>query len=245
MKNYLFPMMVAALLSILPIPAEGETTYLYATFDDKALGLPIGMGGASLGEPVSMNDGLITAIVREGPAPTPCLEIQDITDYSAGSVDFEFLGSQEVTTGFLSIAVDLWFHEFGDGNQFELFVREQGSAACSFADIRFLGAGNVLLNDHANPTAVIGTYVTGKVFPVVFNFYLEGGTYDVWLDGLQVVSQQAHGVTGCGIGGVLVGCDHDADLNGKISVDRIRVTDFHQEVAAESPSWGGLRWLYR
>lgn len=245
MKTLFLISLAAATLSLLPVPAEGETTYLDATFDDKAIGEPIGMGGAELGEPVRQNEGLITAIVRQGPSPTRCLEIQDITDFGGGAVGFELLGSQELTTGFLSFAVDVWFHELGDGHQFNLFVREQGSAACNFADLYFLSDGGILLTDHTNPGTIIGSYVTGKVFPVVLNFYLDVGTYDVWLEGAQVVTQQAHGVTGCGIGSVLVGCDHDTDLNGKISVDRIRVTDFHQEVAAAATSWGLVRWLYR
>jgi hypothetical protein len=109
----------------------------------------------------------------------------------------------------------------------------------------FMEDGQVSLADAAHPGDVVGNFVTGKIFPVVLNFYLDGGTYDLWLDGLQVVSQQAHGVTGCGIGSVLIGCAHDPDLEGVISVDGIRVTDLHQEVGTEPLSWGRVRSLYR
>jgi|WetSurMetagenome_2_1015567.scaffolds.fasta_scaffold269719_1 hypothetical protein len=234
-----------SLLALLTAAAPAETTYLNATFDDKPIDTPIGTGGAAVGEPVSFDVGAVSAIVRQGPTPTRTLEIRDTSDYFAGAVQFEFLGSQELNSGFLSIALDLWFHELGDGRQFFIFVREQQFATCSFADIRFYPDGNVALTDHSNSNRMVGTYVTGKRVPVVLNFYLDAGTYDVWLDGAQVVFQQAHGVSGCGIGSVWIGSDTDADLEGVLSLDDIKVTDFHQEVASAPMSWGQVRSLYR
>ncbi len=244
MKGPVFLLLTAALLALPPVSAAAET-YLEATFDDKTVDQPIGTGGAEVGEPITVNEGDITAIVRAGPTPTRCIEIRDVDNYMAGAVTFEFLGSQEVTSGFLSIAVNLWFHELGPGRQFTLYVREQGGAACTFASLNFLEDGRVYLDDAAHPGDLVGDYVTGKIFPVVLNFYLEAGTYDLWLDGRQVVSQQAHGVAGCGIGSIMIGCSNDADLEGVLSVDGIRVTDFHQEVGSEPLSWGRVRSLYR
>ena len=47
MKTLFLISLAAATLSLLPVPAEGETTYLDATFDDKAIGEPIGMAATS------------------------------------------------------------------------------------------------------------------------------------------------------------------------------------------------------
>jgi hypothetical protein len=245
MKVLLLLLVAIPLLALPTMQACADTTYLEATFDDKPVDQPIGTGGPSVGEPIGVTEGYITAMVRQGPTPSRCIEIQDANDYGAGAVTFEFLGSQEITSGFLSIAFDLWFHQIGEGHSFFVSVREQGSSAKSFANVDFVSDGNVVLTDAAHGGSVIGTYVTGKVFPVVLNYNMEAGTYDVWLDGLQVVFNQSHGVTDRGIGRVHVGCTHDPDLDGVLSLDRVRVTDYHLEVAAEPASWGTIRSLFR
>lgn len=207
--------------TILCMPARAEV-YLQANFDDKAVGEAIGTGGAELGEPISVSS-YITATVQGIPMPTPFLEIQDNDDYSAGSVAFEFLGSEEVTTGFVDISANLWFPEY---EIFFLRVREQGGSAAAFTNLTFSGTGSVSCSDANGNVGVIGTYETGRHFPVRVAFNMDQGFYSVWLDGTLVLSMRYHGVVGDGIGRVLFGCSNDADYDGQFYVDDIFVADY-------------------
>ena len=196
--------------------------YLQANFDDKAVGEAIGTGGAELGEPISVSS-YITATVQGTPMPTPFLEIQDNDDYSAGSVAFEFLGSEEVTTGFVDIGANLWFPEY---EQFFLRVREQGGAAAVFTNLTFSATGSVYCDDENGNVGVIGTYETGRHFPVRVAFNMDQGFYSVWLDGTLVLSMRYHGVVGDGVGRVMFGCTNDADYDGHFYVDDLSVADY-------------------
>jgi hypothetical protein len=198
--------------------------HLQADFNDKTIDAPIGTGGASVGEPVEVSPS-ITAIVRAEPMATPSLEIQDNHDYSAGSARFEFLASAEITAGVFAISTDMWFHELSPGFDFFIYIREQGSSANKFGDLRFTPSGSVTLYDSNGYYGNIGTYEIGRVYPVKYEFDMDAGTYDVYLDGVLVVDDRAHGVVDRGVGAVLFGCGHDSDYDGYFNVDNIFVRE--------------------
>ena len=79
---------------------------LDANFDDKTIDAPIGIGGAAVGEPVYVWN--VTAIVRDSPMSSPSLEIHDDDDFGTGSAKFNFLADAEISSGFVSIAADIW-----------------------------------------------------------------------------------------------------------------------------------------
>lgn len=221
-----------------------EQTYLVATFNDKTADVPIGTGGAAVGEPISV-DPLITAFVRSAPFPSRSLEIQDNDTFSAGSLRFEFLNGVEVSSGLVVILADLYFFEFSEGWQFTLYVREAQFSSESFLTARFLLDGNITANDKNSSLGVIGSYQTGQPLSVILAYNMDAGTYDIYLDGVQVVADEPHGVTDRGIGSVLFGCDSDADLAGKFAIDQIRVLDYLPPVAVEPATWGRIKALYR
>jgi len=239
-------LMLVGLLALLmvPAPAAADTIYLEANFDDKPLDVPIGTGGPSLGEPIE-NDPAITAIVRGTPMSSPCLEIQDNDDFSAGSVRFEFLGGVELETGEVGISAMLWFTELSPGYDFRILVREQGTSALSFANIDFISDGSVYAESANSPQSLLGTYDINRVCSFGIIFDMDAGTYDIWLDGQLVLEGEAHGIVGRGVGAVLFGCNHDADLDGHFFVDDILVANYLPTTPSESAGWGQVKALYR
>ncbi|MBM3286851.1 MAG: T9SS type A sorting domain-containing protein [Candidatus Eisenbacteria bacterium] len=211
----------AALLA----PAASATVYLKADFDDKLVGLHIGMGGAALGEPVSRIG--VADTVRGGAMPTPCLDIMDNSTTSAGNLRFEFLESQEVTAGGLVISMNLWFPAY---EQFFIYIREQGTSARSFLNLRFAESGAVSCSDANGDNGVIGSYETGRHYRVWIFFAMDTGLYSVYLDGAPAIISEDHGVTDRGVGAVLLGCSYDTDRDGRFYVDDLSVTDYYPSV---------------
>jgi hypothetical protein len=212
------PLLVLS-LTVVPPPALADTIYLEATFDDKPLDTPIDTGGAELGEPIYV-DFAVIATVRGTPMASPCLELRDNDDLVSEAADFEFIGSAEITTGILAISCNLWFHALAPGYSSYFFVREQGSAAEVFANLRCHPDGSIRHSDENSTWMLIGFYEIGRAYPVSLVFDLDAGTYDVWLDGLLVLDDEDHGITGRGVGSVLFGCSDDPDLEGRFSVER-------------------------
>jgi len=190
-----------------------------ANFNDKAIDAPIGTGGAAVGEPVSVHPA-ITAIVRSSPLPTPSLEIQDNSSTAGNSANFEFLGSQELTTNVVLIAADLWFSEF---EEYSVLVREQGGASRNFMSMSMNSNGDVFYNDGNTVFAIIGSYELNRRYPIRMAFDMGASTYDVWLDGALVLRDETHGVTDRGIGSVQFGVNFDPDTDGRFYVDNISV----------------------
>jgi hypothetical protein len=206
-------------MAVVTLASPAGAQSLYAAFDDKPIDQPIGTRGASFGEPVGV-DPWLTAIVRSGPMGTPSLELQDQDDYMAGAVRFEFEGSVEVASGVFSIAANLWFDAYED---FNLYIREQGSAAASFLSMHFLSGGGVVANDEDSSLGMIGSYEVRRVFPITIVFDMNADTYDVYFDCLRVVHDEPHGVTDRGVGAVLFGTTHDPDFDGRLYLDDLYV----------------------
>jgi hypothetical protein len=237
--NVLVLLMVAFALAVTPSAVAAEIIYLEANFDDKPLDMPIGTGGAEVGEPIEVSSAVV-ATVRGTPMPTPCLEIQDNDDFSAGSAVFEFIGNAEITTGIVAVTCNLWFHELSPGYSSYLSVREQGGAAETFVDLVFSADGSVEHSDKNSFSGVVGAYEVGRLYPVALSFDMDAGTYDVWLDGELLLDDEEHGVIGRGIGRVGFGCTHDPDLESRFSVDQIRVTDTFPAPVAPA-TWGRIK----
>ncbi len=217
----------------------GAATLLSADFAGLTPGQPVGLGGPTVGEPVSVSNCLAT--IRSAPFPSNCLEFDDEADFGTGGAVFEFLEDAEVTTGTVTVSAKLWFAEF-DGYYFHL--REHGGAAKSFNTIYLQESGAVLATDAAGSAGVVGHYEIGRVIELHIVHDLDARTYDLWWDGVLVVNDRAHGVVDRGIGGVYTGIDHDADLDGIFSLDDLLVTT-GPITANEAGSWGGVKAAWR
>lgn len=214
------------LLAILagPLATHAQTTYLVADFDDKPIDMPIGTGGPTVGEPVYVAP-FVDAVVRDTPLPTPCLEISDIDDYYAGSVNFKFLDDAELTTGHLTMTCTLWFNYDETGEGYSVMFREHGGAAFNFLTLRFAGNGEVSCYDTNSYSPPLATYEPGRPVLLKVSFDLDAGTYTIWLDGVGIRWNDSHGIVGSGVGSLLIGCTNDLNTEGTFYIDDILITD--------------------
>jgi hypothetical protein len=147
----------------------------------------------------------------------------------------------EITTGTVVVAADLWFDALADGDSCKVDVREHSSNQSQFAELVFTEDGSIKLDYGGSSTGVIGQFVTDRAFRVILDFDMDGGTFDVWLDGMLVIDDLAHGVTDRGIGKVRFGTLFDADSDGRFYVDAIKVTDYFEATAIDKQSWGRIK----
>jgi hypothetical protein len=224
-------------------PAGADTIYLQADFDDKTIDAEIGTGGPEVGEPVFVSYSVL-ATVRGGPFATPCLELQDDDTYASGFARFEFLGNAEITTGLVVLSADLWFHSLSPGFRFMLAIRESDGTAEEFATLYFQDDGSVWAWDEDSYHGTVASYAVGRPVPLMFTYDMDGGTFDLWLDGQLLLDDEPHGVVGRGVGSIYFGCLDDSDLEGQFCVDNIVVTDSVPTTALGS-TWGQLKDCYR
>ena len=219
-KSLLVLVLIAGVASAAsPVSAQ---LLLDADFDDKTIDAPLGTGGAAVGEPVYI--AYITAIVRSAPFSSPSLEIQDDDDYISGTASFNFLGDAEITTGFVSISADVWLSMV---DNYEIGVRESGSAACFYLNLEFRDSGNARTWDSTGILQIDTGYPTGRAIPIQIIFDMDAGTYDLHYDGGLVLDDRAHGVGGgCGVGSVSFGALDDPDYDGTFYVDNVLVTTY-------------------
>jgi hypothetical protein len=219
-------------------PALPDTLYLEATFDDKTPDQPIGLGGADVGEPFEVY-AEVTAIVRTGPMPTPCLEIADASTEFAGSALFRFLGDAEITDGIVTISAEFWFPAF---DEFYFHVTDEGQPNRSLAAINFEADGTVELYDLGTPE-VVGTYELDGVFLLTLTFDMDAGTFDLELGGEPVFADRPHGVESAAVERLAFGVSSDPDQDGLFYVDTISVRG--TPTPAAKTTWGRIKGLLR
>jgi hypothetical protein len=155
---------------------------------------------------------------------SPSLEIHDDDNYYAGYVDFNFLADAEVYSGFVSIATDIWIVST---ENFNLGIRESGSAACFFLDLEFRDDGKSRARDSSGIVEIDSSYPTGRVIPIEIIFNMDAGTYDLHYDGTLALEDRPHGeISSCGVGSVYFGTLDDADYDGTLYVDNIMVVTY-------------------
>jgi hypothetical protein len=202
--------------------AVSAQVLLQADFDDKTIDSPIGTGGAAAGEPARVWN--VTAFVRDAPLSSPSLELHDDDNYATGEADFNFLADAEISSGFVSIAADIWLMAT---ENYYLGVRESGSATCFFLDVEFREDGEARVWDSTGIVKIDLSYPTGRVIPIEIIFNMDAGTYDLQYDGTLALEDRPHGeISSCGVGSVFFGTLDDADYDGTIYVDNIEVVAF-------------------
>ena len=226
-----------AVLMFAALPAVAGTV-LHADFDSQTVDQPIGTGGPTVGEPVSLS---CVAVVRDTPFPSNCLEFDDEQDFGTAGAIFEFLNDVEVTEGTVEISLDFWFAEM---EGYYYYTRQQGSASASFNTIYFQDDGDVISNDANGSLGTIAQYETGRSINLRIEHDLDAGTYDIWWDGALIIDDRAHGIVGHGVGGVYMGFDHDTDLDGIMYVDNIHV-EASSVTSDEAGTWSGVKSAWR
>ncbi len=242
MPSRLAPALSALLLLAFAATATaGTTTILDADFDAEPLDALIGIGGAVAGQPVSL--GGAPAFVRSAPMGTPSLEIGDDSSVTSESVRFEFLNGWGISSGVLTLSMNLWFHTADD---YQIYIREAGTSSVGFLNLRFDQSGVVGYGDlDSGGSTTVGSYTTGSSLPLVLTFDLGSGTYDVTLDGAALLTAESMGTFTEGIGSILIGASFDADLDGLLSVDDVLVTATETPSPVDPSSWTGIKAIWR
>ena len=220
--------------------ALADETYLEATFDDKTIDAPIGTRGPAFGEPIQVDTG-IDAIVRATPFETPSLEIHNKDLAESRSVFFATASPESV--GVATVVTDLWIYEVGPGWEFSIELETKNWKTLSIINIR--ADGSIQIEDTNGEAALIPDIPTGQPLPVLFALDMDAGTYSVWVDANQVVSDRILRDVERGFMHIRVDTGSDGAEDNRLSIDQIRVIDFVPPVATVSATWGRIRTLYR
>jgi len=205
---------------------------LDADFDDKPLNQPIGTGGPTVGEPVSVSSAIDAKVRLDGFA-TPSLSIRDADDFTAGSARFEFLDETELRTGDLSLRFRV---KFSDWDDHLIVLNEQGTATGSFLTINGDSGGAFSLYDAAQ-----SQWYTFFLYDVDTEYRFEiahvaaYGMIYLWVNDELIVSRRQHGITDRGPGAISFGQEHDADLAGTFMLDDLKVFTLPSVTAVGDP----------
>ncbi len=207
------------LILLLASTAAHAGVILDCDFEDQPLDQLLGTGGAEAGQPVSL--GGVNAYVRTDPGGDRAVEITDHVDFGTREIRFEFLNNAEYSEG--TVVIQLTLH-FALAEDYVLYVREQGSSASSYATFGFQNDGDIYFNDADGSLGNIGSYTVGVDQVLRLAFDQDARTVAIEFDGVELVAAQSHGVATGGIGALLVGFDHDTDLDAHLYVDDIIAT---------------------
>ncbi len=188
------PMLVMAGVPAAPVDL------LRADFDSKTIGQVIGTGGAAVGEPFQIVD-LDTEIAdcATGATPDRCLDVKnDLSSTSARPVRWQLLNNAEITTGVVSISFDFTPTAL---DLYNFAVRESGGSSKTFLTLSTSTNGAFTAND-ANGSITLNsfTYSAGQLLKIRFDFDLDAGTSQAWINGTVLFTGRAHGVVGRGVG---------------------------------------------
>lgn len=186
---------------------ELERELLRAEFDDKPLDLPIGTGGAALGEPFAVDEG-VGAVVRAGVGADRELEVSADTLATASAVKFGLLDDIGVQTGIVQIDLTLTMPAY---SYFNVSIREPRWSSHDFFTVYLLEDGGFSAQDAAGSVPLAAyDYVPGVPQQMRLTFDMDARTYDVAINETPLVSGRAHGITEAGVGQVQLTVVHQS-----------------------------------
>ena len=206
-------------------PSLANTVLLDADFESQSLGA-IGTGGAALGEPADVEFQIDAQVFgADDPMPTQSLRFADISTQSAQAATFNFLNSEEVSTGRLSVEFEMYLPSpITSTTGFSVAIRELSTSAKAFADLSVTSTGIRLSDAGPEPLTFLADTPEGQVFLVELVFDFETLTYSVDIDGVRTVTDRYHSVADRGIGQVKFVADFDTNIGDLAFVDNILVT---------------------
>lgn len=222
----LLPVLLAVLIACGGLStAAAQTLLLDANFNDKTPGQLLGLGGPTVGEPVT-NGGLQTLIVESAPGQRH-VSMTRVGSTTGRTLRFEWLQGVEVTEGQLEILMRV---RPDARNAYAIYVREAQSSAFSFLTLSLLVDGRFHASDESGviPTASI-SYTAGAWMEVRAVFDMDAGTHSLYVDGNALYAQRVHGISGRGVGAVLAGYT-SGGTNASLDIDDLRVTQSGAQV---------------
>lgn len=184
---------------------------LNANFNNKPLGVAIGTGGPTVGEPVLVHPSLV-ATVQAGLLPTPSLRIRHATGTSFDSIVFEFPGQEVIRDGDLRLAFTV--RAPSAWADFGISITHPSISLHNFGTLNFTSTGNLHATDTTGPSLYLATYAPGEIVKIEYIYRLDARTYDLRINNVLVLGNRPHGVTttGIGIGRIAFATDKTAGI---------------------------------
>ena len=218
---------------------------LYADFDNKTVGDPIGIRGASFGEPVSL-DGLDASVVAIAPGDNRLRLGNQLLNNYARYLRWRSIGDAEFTEGEVQISFDLTPTDL-DG--YSVKIRETGSAAKNFLSLVFNQAGIIHASDAAGSITTTASYAADATLHFELVFDMDMRTSSASINGSTMFSGRAFGIADRGIGTLYIGYD-SMTTGSPLDVDNVLISgslpfpvaleaDFEDKAAGAPIGMGG------
>lgn len=199
---------------------------LLAEFDDQPVDTAIGLGGAAQHQPVQISS-QVSAIVRDAPvAGDQTLELtwDGPSPGATRLVRFHFLEDAEPVSGVMTISITV--HPAVISN-YLIRIRENGGGSLNFSNLAFVNTGLLVLSDAAG-TPFNTLYAAGETLALRWEFDMDAGVYDFFIDDIEIESDRAHGIDlsgpgARGIGSVAFALGSASGDDAQLYVDDLRV----------------------
>jgi hypothetical protein len=193
---------------------------LEADFEDKAVGEPIGEGGAVVYEPVDVSVGL-DAIVRQLAPGMRYLDMTSTDGSAVQSTRWQALENLEVRTGLYVLDFD---SAMATRDRYRIALREPNGSTQVFMNLQFWPDGTMSLDDVTGSLPLNGiTYDAGQVYRYRIVHDLDAGRYDIYRDGIPLIRERVVRVDSRGIGAVLFSIMSGTDPGSSFKIDALRV----------------------
>lgn len=177
-----------------------ERPALYADFDNKVAGQPIGSRGSTYGEPKNLGS-LDATVVEISPGQNLLRVSNDLSSASARRMTWPLMGDAEITEGVVKISFDLTPSAL---DNYGVLVRESVSSSRSFMTIALNPAGLISVSDAAG---LIMQFAYAANVPLHFelSFDMDAVESSLTVNGSSIFSGRSFGITDRGVGRVLIG----------------------------------------
>ena len=193
---------------------------LYADFQNKTPGQPLGIRRATFGEPVSLS-GLDASVVEVTPGQNLLRVSNDLTTASARRVRWQLMGNAELDNGEVRISFDMIASA---RDKFSILVRESTGSTKSFLNLNFSPTGSITSSDENGAIATtLNAYVANVPLHVELVFDMAARTSTVNLGSTTVASGRAFGISDRGIGSLSMG--YSSSSNGSpFDLDNLKIS---------------------
>lgn len=143
-----------------------------------------------------------------------------LTESAGEAPDFRYDGGTSYTSGLWLVSMDLLFENL---ENYHVYFRESGSSAQSVANIRFNSSGGISIQSTGGTSSA--SYLAGTSYELLAYLDLDADLMDVFLNGVQIVSDQAIlDVFGAAIIGFeFTSFDAGPGFDGAMQVDNFRI----------------------
>lgn len=173
---------------------------LYADFDNKAVGQPIGNRGATFGEPIYLSN-LDSSVIEVTQGHNLLRVSNDLGSNDARRLRWEMMGNAEIIAGEVKMSFDLTPSAL---DRYSILVRESSGSSRSFLTLT-LGSGGTL--SAADESGTIGQINYTANVPMHFEmvFDMDARTSSMTVNGNTMFNLRAFGIADRGIGRLFVG----------------------------------------